>query len=138
MGIAQAELLDDVVTDVAGGAGGKGGDALIGEIDAQAAQLAIFWPEFVAPFRDAVSFINREKRDGHAPQPLRCIRSGEALGRKIQQAILSFRGVSDHLSLPGLRERAVEQRGWDSHLRELRYLILHQRDQRRYDNYGFV
>ena len=79
--IVQAKLLDDVVTDVLRGAGRECGDALVGEFGAQAAELPIFGAEFVAPFRDAVGFVDCKKRDRDAAKPLRRVGSGEPLGR---------------------------------------------------------
>ena len=59
--IAQAELLDDVVANALGGAGGEGGDGTIGEEFAEAAKLPIFGAEVMAPFGDAMCFVDGEK-----------------------------------------------------------------------------
>ena len=67
--IAQTELLDDVMADALGGAGGKGGDRAVGEKFAEAAELAIFGAEVVAPLGDAMGFVNGEERDGDTAEP---------------------------------------------------------------------
>ena len=48
--IAQAELVNDVVPDPACGAGGKGSDGKVREMDAQRAELPVIGPELVSPF----------------------------------------------------------------------------------------
>ena len=80
IGIAQAELLDDVVADVARGAGGEGGDGAIGEMLSEAGELAIFGTEFVAPLGNAMRFVNCEERNGHLTEPFDCVLAGQALG----------------------------------------------------------
>jgi len=52
------------VADLLSGAGGEGGDGESGEILAERIELAIFGAELMAPFGDAVSFVNGKKRNG--------------------------------------------------------------------------
>ena len=59
------------------------------------------------------------------------IGAGEALGRKIKEAIGSGAGVANDFGLLVVTLKAIEDGGGDSHLRELRGLVLHERDQRR-------
>ena len=71
VGIAKAELLDDVVADALRGAGGESGDGAIREEFAEAAELAIFGAEVMSPFGDAMGFVDREEGYGHAAEPCR-------------------------------------------------------------------
>jgi len=85
IGLAQLELLQNIVPHVARGAGGEGGDRGLREMLAQGAQVAVFGPELMAPFGDAVSFVDGEKSDGDVLQPADGVRPGEALGREVEQ-----------------------------------------------------
>ena len=79
--VAKLELLQDVVAHAARGAGGEGGDGLVGKMLAQRTELAVFRAELVAPFGDAVRFVDGEKgqRDllSQAMVSWRARRSGE-------------------------------------------------------------
>src|ERR1700689_2557745 len=92
VGSAELELLDDVVADVLGGAGGEGGYGAVGEMGAQIIELAVFGAEFVAPFGDAVGFVDYEVGDGDFAEPFDCGALGYALGREIEQAEFAFGG----------------------------------------------
>src|SRR5579863_494296 len=88
-GIAKTKLLDDVVADDLRGAGGEGGDGLIGEKFAKAAELAVVRAKVVAPFGDAVGFVNREEGDGDALEPFGGAIEDDAFGRKVEKAIFA-------------------------------------------------
>jgi hypothetical protein len=85
--VAELKLLQNIVPHALGGAGGEGGDRLVGKVLAQRAQLAVLGAEFVAPFGDAVGFVDGEERQRHAAQPRDGIVARQALRRKIQQAV---------------------------------------------------
>ena len=135
---AQLKLVNDVVAHALRGAGGECGDGTVGKMDSQAAQLAVFGAKLVSPFRNAMRFVDGEKRDRHALQPIERVRARQALRRKIQQAVLARARFANHLGLLAAAERTVQQRRRNSHLIELRHLILHQRDQRRNDDDGLL
>src|ERR1019366_827095 len=126
VGIAKLELMDDVVPHTLRGARSERGNGAVGKMDPQAAQLAVFRAELVAPLRDAVRFVNGEERDRHALQPVERVRARQALRRKIQEAVLARARFAYHLSLLARRERTVQQSRWNSHLPKLGHLILHQ------------
>ncbi len=69
MRIAQLELRQNILANAASCAGGEGGDGLIGKAGAKVAQLAVLRTEFVAPFGDAMRFVNGEESDGDAMEP---------------------------------------------------------------------
>ncbi len=61
MWIAQAKLLDDVVTHVCRVAlAGEGCDGAVGKMIPQAAQFPVFRAKLMTPFRNAVRLVNRE------------------------------------------------------------------------------
>ena len=86
MRIAQLKLRQDIVADALRGAGGESGDGLAGKIRAQRAELPVFRPELVAPFGNAMRFVDGEERDGHAREPGHRFGFRQALRRKIEQA----------------------------------------------------
>ena len=96
VGLAELELFDDVVADVLGGAGGEGGDGAIGEMGAQIIELAVFGAEFVAPFGDAVGFVDYEIGDGNVAQPFdggssaRCVRARDRAGGNLPSVAASM------------------------------------------------
>ena len=64
--IAESKLSNDVMPHTLRGAGGEGGDGAVGKMRAQAAELAVFGSEFVAPLRNAMRFVNRKKQNRNA------------------------------------------------------------------------
>ncbi len=61
MRLAQRKLPNDVMPHVLRGAGREGRDGAIRKMIAQAAQQAVFGAKLVAPFRNAMRFVNGEK-----------------------------------------------------------------------------
>ena len=83
-GITQMQLRQNIVADLARGAGREGRDGNVGEALAQRAELAILRPELVTPFRDAVRLIDGEKADGDARQPFEHILAHDAFGGDVE------------------------------------------------------
>ena len=137
-GVAQLELANDVMPHALRGACGEGRDRAVRKMSAQAAELAVFRPELVAPFRNAMRFVNREEQNRHALQPVDGVLARQPLRGKIQETISARARLLDHSRLLHRRNRTVQQRRWNSHLAELRHLIFHQRDQGRDDDDGLV
>ncbi len=137
-GIAELELFDDVVADMLCGAGGERGDGTIGEMSAEAAELAVFGTKFVAPFGDAVSFVNHEEGDGDVAEPVDGVRQSDALGGKVEQAVTALLGGAHDFAAFFFFGEAIEGRGFDAHLGELRGLILHEGDERGDYDGGFL
>ena len=88
--IAQLQLVKNVVPHPLGGAGGEGRNGTVGKMRAQTAQLPVFRAKLMPPLRDAMGFVNREKRDRYTLQPIKSIGSRQTFRRKIQQAELAF------------------------------------------------
>jgi len=57
------------VAHAPGSAGGEGGDGRIGKVLPQRAELAVLGAKLVAPFGDAVGFVDGEKGQRNALQP---------------------------------------------------------------------
>ena len=129
--LSQLELLQDIVPYELGGAGGERGYGAVREILAQGAQLAILRTELMAPFGNTVRFVDGEEGDRRLLQPADGVRPREALRREIQQAVFAGAHPAHHLRLLVGGHRAVQHGGGNTHLRQLRGLVLHQGDQRR-------
>ena len=100
---------------------------------AQPAQLGILGPEIVAPLRHAVRLVDGDQRQRDLPQPVDESRVHQAFRRDIQQ--VEFAGVKsreDLTSFVRAERRVVKGRG-DAVCPECVNLVLHQRNQRRYD-----
>ena len=81
--IAKLELLEDIVAHAPGGAGGEGGDGLIGKVLPQRAELAVLGAKLVAPFGDAVGFVDGEKSQRNALKPAERIGPRQTFRRKV-------------------------------------------------------
>jgi len=134
-GVAEVELVDDVVADLAGGAGGEGRDGMIGEKSAELAELAVFGAEVVAPLGDAMGFVDGEEGERDLLEPLGGAVHEGALGGDVHEAVFASDGFLFEFAAVGFDDGAVEEDGGDAHLAELRDLVLHEGDQRR-DDYG--
>src|SRR5208282_4648404 len=76
-------------------------------------------------------FVDRKETHRHLAQPLKSVSRSQPFRRKIKQPIFPARRFLHHL--PTLRRtlKAIDRRRRNAHLRQLRRLVLHQRDQRR-------
>ena len=83
-------------------------------------------------------FVDGEERNRNAGQPVDGVLPCQPFGREIKQAVRALHRGSDNAGLLGLGERAVQDCGRNSHLRQVRRLILHQRNQRRDDDCGAI
>src|SRR5579862_3994344 len=129
IGLAHLQLLQDVVPHLLRGAGSERRNRKIRKTRAQAAELAIVGAKFVAPLRNAVRLIDREKTHWNLAQPFESIAGGQSLWRKIEQAVFSARGFLHHLPALVWTLTTSDHRRRNAHLRQLCRLVLHQRDQ---------
>src|SRR6266404_9588780 len=130
VGIPEAELFDDVAANALCGAGGEGGNGAVGKNLAQAAELAVFGAEFMAPLGNAMGFVDGEKGNGEALQPVHGAAERDALRRQIEQLILAGSGLLEDMGALVRRSGGVQASSGNAHLEELRDLVLHQRDER--------
>ena len=137
VGIAQLQLLDDVVPHALRGAGGERGDGAVGKIGPQAAQLAIFGTKLVTPLRNAVRFVNGEKAKSACSAANRACPRAPAAPAKDTAGGIRPRALC--ASLEPARRPSSELFNSAAGMPicvELRNLVLHQRDQRRNDDDG--
>jgi hypothetical protein len=128
-GVAEVELVDDVVADLLGGACGEGRDGMIGEEAAELAELAVFGAEVVAPLGDAMGFVDGEKGERDLFEPVGGAVHEGALGGDVHEAVFAGDGFLFEFAAVGFDDGAVEKDGGDAHLAELRDLVLHEGDQ---------
>src|SRR5437879_2896829 len=84
-----AEDRPNVVPHALGGRRGQGETSCAREPVADLSQAAVFRPEVVAPFRDAVGFVDREKVDPALFEKYEYFRSQESLRGDVQQPRLA-------------------------------------------------
>ena len=125
VGIAQAELLDDVAAHAFCGAGSEGGDGAVGKNLAQAAELAILRAEFMAPLGNAMGFVDGEKGEGETLEPFHGAAEGDALRRQIEQLVLAGGGLLKDAAAVFSGSGGVQAGRGNAHLQELRDLVLH-------------
>lgn len=82
--------------------------------------------------------INGEKGNWYTLEPRHGVRTRQPLRREIEQPVLSFRGLAYDLLLIFVGERAIHHGGGNSHLCKLVHLVLHQGEQRRDHDHGFL
>src|SRR5580700_8357482 len=94
--VTQLKLIENVVTNPPGCTCGKSRDRTVGKVNPQAAQLAVFGPEFVSPLRDAMGLVDREKCDGHTLQPADRVSPRQPFGGKIEQTVFAVARLPHH------------------------------------------
>ena len=102
------EVLHDVVLHLHRGCGSQGDDGQVvaNGID-DGAQSAVFGPEVVAPFRDAVRLVDGDEGNLQRAQKFHGFVLGERLGRHIKQFGFAAFQVVFHFEQFGFRERRV-------------------------------
>ncbi|MCG3120600.1 MAG: hypothetical protein ALAOOOJD_03365 [bacterium] len=94
-------------------------------------QLAILRPKVMAPFRNAMRFIDGETIDLERGEKRQRFDFQQSFGRHVKQLCLTLTdAVEIALILIG-RQRAVQKHGGHAELLQLRHLVFHQRNQRR-------
>ena len=133
-GVAELELVGDVLADALGGRGGERHEGDLREAFAELGNLPILGAEIVAPLADAVRLINGE--EVHAPtfeigeHP----REHEAFGRGVEEAELAVvQAAQAGASLVGV-EGGIQERRRDAAGGERVHLVFHQRDEGRDDD----
>ena len=136
-GSRKRELLHDVLPDPLGGSGREGGDRHLGKPRAYAMELAILRAEVMTPVRNAMRLVDDQRGNaagGMHPGQDFAFELGlqQPLGSHVQQLELAALQARQAPRYFGAFERGVDERGFDAVVLEQAYLVLHQRDQRRY------
>ena len=131
-----AELIEDVGAGVLVGGGGQREPGHAGEAIEQRAQQAIVGAEVMAPFADAMRFVDREQRDPAALQQLAEVGSRGAFGGDVEQVELAIEKATARFRL--VLVDAGERGGADADRLGGAELIVHEGDQRGDDDRGAV
>ncbi len=131
--IVQRQLLDDVAADAVGGRGRQGDGGRIAQQLAEVAQPGVVGAKIVPPLADAMGLVHRQELQPHRPDRLQKSRAAKPLRGHVHQAELAGRHLVEPGVLLGHRQRAVDERHRQPAGLELIDLVLHQGDQRRYD-----
>src|ERR1700675_67182 len=128
VGFAEPKRIDYVVADSLGGARGEGSDREVRELGSQPAELPVLGAKLMSPLGNAMRFVDSEKRNRNAMEPLDRTSARQALRREIEKAESAFHCILNRkrLLLGGLR--AIQYRRFDAHLGKLPHLSLHKRD----------
>ena len=105
VGFVQCKVLYNIILHLWGGRGCKGDDGQVGiyHID-HVAELAVFRPEIVSPFRDTVRFIYGNKGDIEVGEESNVFLLGKGFGRHIQHLGDAFGEVGLYFFLLCLAE----------------------------------
>ena len=130
--IRDAELGEDIGAGVAVCRGGERKARDIRETVEQRAEQAVVGPEIVAPFGNAMRFIDREQRERRAGQQFAEMRLAGAFGGDIEQIELAGAEALD--GRLAVHVDAGQRGGGDPVGIGGAQLIMHQRDERRDDD----
>ncbi len=86
------------------------------------------------PLAHTVSFIDHEQGDAALAERLDVFGFGQPLRRDKDDVVIAFRNRILKLALFALWYRGIEARRWNVRFGEMIELVLHQGDQRRYDD----
>ena len=135
--LAQGELLHDIPPDPLGGSGCERRDWHPGKPRAYAMELAILRAEIVTPVRNAMCLVDDQR--GYSAGGVHPwqdfvfkLRLQQSLRSHVQQLELAALQARQALQYFRAFERGVDEGGFDAVVLEQAYLVLHQRDQRRY------
>ncbi len=135
LGRAHLQGAQDVLADAGGGRRGQGEHGRAPEVPHGAWQEQVVGAEVVAPLRDAVGLVNDEEAYASPPQREDELQRSEPLGGDVEHLHLSRANPPLHLPALLRREPRVQGRGVrDRALKQRVHLVLHQRDQGRYDH----
>ena len=137
VGVEDAEVLLDVVLDLGGRGGGQGDDGVLPDAVDDVPEPAVFRPEVMPPFGNAVGFVDGEEAEPDRPEEVCVVGLVQGFGGHVEQ-LRAARGHrllhTDHL---GLAQGAVQIMGDVGVIRMAPDgidLILHEGDERAHHN----
>ena len=101
---------------------------------AQGLQVAVVGPEVVAPLRYAVGLVDGQQADIKRPEERGEPRGRQPFGRNVEDLESAPHGLRPHPARLCGCQRAVQELRRDAVGLQAVYLVLHERDQRRYDD----
>ena len=111
---------------------GEGDGLHAAEVGLHLAERRIFGAKIVAPLRNAMRLVDRQKRNLGALEELDRLGSHQPFGRNIDETQFTARNSLEHRPVLGGVVRGIEGRRGDAIAAQLRDLIAHQRNQRRH------
>ncbi len=134
-GIREPQLRDDVVADAIGGGRRERVKGNARELVAEPTELPVLGAEVVSPLADAMRFVDRDEPDGCLPQePAQPAVRNNPFWRDVEEPAAIVANRCEHFIALVRDECAVQVRRCHAVDAQAVDLILHQRDQRRYDD----
>ena len=140
-GVGHAQVLLDVELHLGGGRGRQGDQRRRTDLVDDRPDTAVLRAEVMAPLRDAVRLVDGVERNPYLAQERHVVLLGERLGGEIEQFGLAVEHVLADLRHGSLVERRIQEMRDPRLGREGAHgvdLVLHQGDQRRYDDRNAV
>ena len=130
-GVAQPQLVGDVLADPVGGGGGEGGHhRAAGQLVDKVPHQHVAGAEVPPPLADAVGLVHRHHADSLLPGKADKARHLQPLGRDVDDLVLPLGGAAEHQGLLAVGQAAVQVGGAHPHRHQRPHLVLHQADQR--------
>ena len=129
-GVFQVQQGEDVLPDLGGGGGGKGGDHRpAGELSQKLRDGQVAGAEVLAPLGDAVGLVHGDHGDGGVLGEVQKLRGEQALGSHVDDLVHPVSGVAQGGPVLAVGQGAVEVRPPDAVLHQGPHLVLHQGDE---------
>ena len=129
----QVKLADDVLAHLFGGSGGQGNHRDRREFLTQQLQIPVVGAKLVAPFGDAVGLVDGDEVQVEVVQEMAEPGQGQPLRGRVQNFDLPPEDLALHPFDLRRRKGTVDEPGGDAIGVQRVHLVLHEGDQRRYD-----
>ena len=134
--LAQTKMRQDIAAHFRCGRRGEGRHLGTAQYFQNLIEPEIIGAKIVAPHRETMRFVDREKRDRALAERFQKRPTPETFRRDVDELEFASRQCADALALFFGRDRAVYQRGRNAAALERVDLVFHERDQRRDDDGG--
>ena len=128
-GVAEAEVVEDVFPDLAGGGGGEGDGLGVAELFDDAAEAEVVGAEVVAPLAEAVGFVDGDEADGCFREEAHEGVLREAFGGDVEDSAGLLPEGAQAFAVFFSGEGAVDHGGGDAALFEGIDLVFHEGDE---------
>ena len=134
IGVAYRQRGLDVAADAVGGRGGNRQADGVGQAAAHPHQLAIVGAEVMAPFRDAMRFVDGQAIDAAFVEHNQRLRPQQGFGAGVDQLDTARFDLPGDLHVAVVGQSAVQVSRGHALLTQLHHLVFHERDERRDDD----